>query len=158
MTTEQLSKLFQHTIDKRTTAKGKENWEKAISFLSRPLSLQQGEKAFLTTQATFLVDLVNAEEAKNLLFDENGRERDMVVQCVRRSVLNGEWIDTVKHAEPTSTSPQVDLTTEERSAATVAELPAKRSREPSPQDDDAQDDEGLHIGPGTSSRSRYISR
>lgn len=158
MTTEQLSKLFRHTIDRRTTAKGKENWEKAISFLSRPLSLQQGEKAFLTTQAKFLVDLVNAEEAKNLLFDENGRERDIVVQCVRRSVLEDEWIETVKHAESTSTSAQVDLTTEERSTATVAELPAKRNREPSPQDDCAQDDEDLHVGPGTSSRSRYVSR
>ena len=171
MTTEQLSKLFRHTINRRNTEKGKENWEKAISFLSRPLSLQQGEKAFLTTQARFLVDLINAEEAKNLLFDENGRERDIVVQCVRRSVLEGEWIETVKHAESTSTSAQVDLTTEERSTsaqvdltteerstATVAELPAKRNREPSPQDDCAQDDEDLHVGPGTSSRPRYVSR
>ena len=109
-------------------------------------------------QANFLVDLVNAEEAKNLLFDENGRERENVVQCVRQSVPEDEWIETVKLAEPTSTSTQVDPTTENRSAAAVAELPAKRNREPPPQDDGAQDDEGLHIGPGTSPRARYVSR
>jgi hypothetical protein len=121
MTPEQLSKLFEYTAD-RIDKKEETKWKRAMDLLRHHKSLQPHEKSFLTLKVDILVCLITPDEVKRVLFDENGRERDKVVHCVRRPIVESEWIEIARRAEPVQNSTQIDLTDEQVPDASTTDI------------------------------------
>lgn len=138
-TPEQYAKLLGHTLERVTNTKKRANWELGIRLLRRPHSLQSGEKAMLSRLVKDLtLILPTPEEAKTVLFDEDGRERDSVVECVRIPIEENEWVEIARSAEPEPAYTQIDRSAEPEPASVQIDLteetrqcpeqPAKRRR------------------------------